>query len=873
MGDEERFHRHTGSASGVRPRTARLRRLSVPHRASIVDDVPVDVQSVVSDRESVANADEELESDAGDVFAFAPPVLSGAPSDGYSGRLPTPTGRYTPLDVPEEEGDERSSRTGWDTHADISGLERDPHGASGSQWASPRSRGSTMTVPISEDSSSVKGLRLLDGRHGYALSLEPSTDDPYTPGLVGTKRQDDQGSVFHMVPMRSVDGIDEKEGDDSTLAAALPEYTQEEEEEDSPYPEVRAAVSNVDDPSMPTLTIRMWIIALLLSIVGGGANMFFAFRYPSPSLTPVVVMVLAYPLGKLLAAILPIHVFYLPRWLGGFSFTLNPGAFNIKEHTLIAIMLNITIQQAYALNLIVVKDSKAFYGQKETPSFEVIFTLASQILGFGLSGVLRPFLVEPASMLWPQSLLTTTVLNTLHAEEDAGRWGMTRLRWFAFVGLVAFVYNFFPNYIFVALSQFCWMCWIAPRNVPLNVTMGTNGMGMSLLSFDWSEISFISSPMVTPWWAECNMMVMFVLCIWLVAPILYFTNTANMAYFPFASTNAFDNTGHPYNVTRVVKENTLEFNDEEYHRYSQLFLPATYAVSYFAGFACAIAVLVHGLLYHGRSMFNAVRRQRSEPDDVHAKLMRRYRPVPYWWFLLVLVVCLLAILVITQVKYMGLGVGQLLLALCVPLVYALPCGYLFAQSGQMVGTNLISEIIAGYLLPQRPLALILFKTLSVQTMISALSFTADLKVGHYMKIPPRTTFTLQLVGAVVVVLTQIGIKHLMFSTVPSLCMPEQVESGHLSCPHMQVFYTSSLFWGVIGPQRIFSKGSTYAPMLWGLLVGALIPLPFWYLTRRYPNSWFRFINTPVGLLAVTMVPAATGINFSCWFIVAFIFRT
>ena len=50
MGDEERFHRHTGSASGVRPRTARLRRLSVPHRASIVDDVPVDVQSIISDR-------------------------------------------------------------------------------------------------------------------------------------------------------------------------------------------------------------------------------------------------------------------------------------------------------------------------------------------------------------------------------------------------------------------------------------------------------------------------------------------------------------------------------------------------------------------------------------------------------------------------------------------------------------------------------------------------------------------------------------------------------------------------------------------------------------------------------------------------------
>lgn len=38
------------------------------------------------------------------------------------------------------------------------------------------------------------------------------------------------------------------------------------DEEDSPYPEVRAAVSNIDDPEMPTLTIRMWIVGLLLNL-------------------------------------------------------------------------------------------------------------------------------------------------------------------------------------------------------------------------------------------------------------------------------------------------------------------------------------------------------------------------------------------------------------------------------------------------------------------------------------------------------------------------------------------------------------------------------------------------------------------------------
>lgn len=38
------------------------------------------------------------------------------------------------------------------------------------------------------------------------------------------------------------------------------------DEEDSPYAEVRASVSNIDDTEMPALTIRMWFVGLLLCI-------------------------------------------------------------------------------------------------------------------------------------------------------------------------------------------------------------------------------------------------------------------------------------------------------------------------------------------------------------------------------------------------------------------------------------------------------------------------------------------------------------------------------------------------------------------------------------------------------------------------------
>ena len=52
-------------------------------------------------------------------------------------------------------------------------------------------------------------------------------------------------------------------------------------EDDSPYPEVRSAVANYDDPEMPASTIRAWILGIAWSILLSGLNQFFYLRYPS----------------------------------------------------------------------------------------------------------------------------------------------------------------------------------------------------------------------------------------------------------------------------------------------------------------------------------------------------------------------------------------------------------------------------------------------------------------------------------------------------------------------------------------------------------------------------------------------------------------
>jgi OPT oligopeptide transporter protein len=56
-------------------------------------------------------------------------------------------------------------------------------------------------------------------------------------------------------------------------------------EDESLYPEVWSAVANTDDPTMPSSTLRAWVLGLIWDILFAGVNQFFYFRYPSVWIT------------------------------------------------------------------------------------------------------------------------------------------------------------------------------------------------------------------------------------------------------------------------------------------------------------------------------------------------------------------------------------------------------------------------------------------------------------------------------------------------------------------------------------------------------------------------------------------------------------
>ncbi|KAJ6136602.1 hypothetical protein N7512_001762, partial [Penicillium capsulatum] len=628
------------------------------------------------------------------------------------------------------------------------------------------------------------------------------------------------------------------------------------EADDSPYPEVRAVIQPVDDLSMPVNTLRVWVIGLVFTIVGSGLNQFFSLRQPSVTISSLVAQLLAFPAGCAWAKWMPLG-------------RLNPDQhFNIKEHGLITIMANVSIGSAAATQIIeaIVK----FYHMPSHGGFEVLLCITTQLLGFGIAGMAARWLVSPASMLWPQVLSNAALLTTLHSRENAiaDGWRMTRLRFFLIVFVGGSIWYFAPGYLFTGLSTFSFICWIVPSNVVVNQLFGqTTGLGMSVLTFDWAQVVYANqSPLLVPFWAGANVMGSFALFFWLICPLLYYTNTWYSAYLPLLNSNTFDNTGSTYDTTRIMStDGTVD--QSAYRDYSPMFLPAGYAVTFGVAFANLTGIFFHVGLYHGKDLWRQWKG--TGKRDVHARLMSVYQTVPWWWFAAVTMLMFVLSIVTNEVWDTGLPVWGVLIAFLLPVVYFVPVGIIKAltniSSNQL---NLLTEFIGGYSFLGRPVANMVFKFYGYVGVQQGLEFVADMKLAHYLHIPPRTLFVAQGLATLVGAIVQCGVTVFMITRIDGVCTSDA--EGNFTCPHGRVTYSSSLIWGAVGPGRLFSSGQIYSNLLWFLLVGPVVVIITFLLGRRW--KVVNHLSWPVAFGAMSLVPPATGVNFSSWWAINVIFN-
>ena len=149
-------------------------------------------------------------------------------------------------------------------------------------------------------------------------------------------------------------------------------------DENSPVEQVALTVPVTDDPTLPVVTFRMWILGTLACAVLSFLNQFFWCRREPLTITAISAQIAVVPLGHLMAAALPSRVFFQgQKW----EFTLNPGPFNVKEHVLVTIFANSGAGNVYAIH--VVSAVRVFYGKELTFLVSLVVVVTTQVLGFG----------------------------------------------------------------------------------------------------------------------------------------------------------------------------------------------------------------------------------------------------------------------------------------------------------------------------------------------------------------------------------------------------------------------------------------------------------------------------------------------------------
>ncbi|KAJ3707047.1 hypothetical protein LUZ61_010752 [Rhynchospora tenuis] len=663
---------------------------------------------------------------------------------------------------------------------------------------------------------------------------------------------------------------------ESAQEMAMEPGNEGEEEENSPVEQVRMTVLTTDDPTLPVWTFRMWVIGIFSCALMSFLNQFFSYRTEPLIITSITVQVASLPAGRLLANILPEKKFRLPGF-GDRLFSLNPGPFNIKEHVLISIFANAGYAfgngSAYAVGIVNI--IKAFYHRNISFFAGWLLIITTQVLGYGWAGLMRKYVVEPAHMWWPSTLVQVSLFRALHEKEENR---MSRSKFFLITLICSFTWYTIPGYFFPTLTSISWLCYIFKNSVTAQqLGSGMKGLGLGAFSLDWSAVSsFLFSPLISPFFAIANIFVGFFLFMYVAIPVTYWgLDLYSAKKYPIFSSHLFTGNGTKYDISAIVNQN-FELDKAAYAQQGRIHLSTFFALSYGLSFATIAATITHVGFFYGSEIYERFRASYKGKPDIHTRMMKKYEDIPAWWFYFLLALTIVISLVLcTVLKHqVQLPWWGLLFACAMAFVFTLPISIITATTNQTPGLNVITEYSMGLIYPGRPIANVCFKVYGYMSMAQAVSFLADFKLGHYMKIPPKSMFIVQFVGTMLAGTVNIGVAWWLLTTIENICDTDKLSpNSPWTCPGDRVFFDASVIWGLVGPKRIFGSEGTYGALNWFFIIGAIGPIIVWVFHKTFPSqSWIPLINLPVLIGATAYMPPATALNYNMWVAVGTVFN-
>ena len=234
----------------------------------------------------------------------------------------------------------------------------------------------------------------------------------------------------------------------------------------------------------------------------------------------------------------------------------------------------------------------------------------------------------------------------------------------------------------------------------------------------------------------------------------------------------------------------------------------------------------------------------TNSKDIHTRLMKSYKEVPEWVYFIVLCASIGIGAAGIAAYPTNTSPAVVLYGVFLAIIFCIPCGIIMAITNVEITLNVVAELFGGLWFPGNATAMNYFKAYGYITTSHTLHFAQDLKLAHYVHIPPWVTFNCQMFATFVSTFVCTAILNYQMTKIPDVCTPEQKD--HFICPGVNTFFTASVLWGTLGPKRMFGAGAIYNGLLWCFPLGALIPIPFYFLARKWKA--FQYFHAPVFLM-------------------------
>ncbi|KAI8562212.1 hypothetical protein RHMOL_Rhmol03G0017100 [Rhododendron molle] len=325
-------------------------------------------------------------------------------------------------------------------------------------------------------------------------------------------------------------------------------------------------------------------------------------------------------------------------------------------------------------------------------------------------------------------------------------------------------------------------------------------------------------PLSTPRSTIFNLMGGLLLLLNVVTPIINWTNAYETKRIPLSSSEMHDSLGHIYNVSRVRSADGITLDEKAYEDYSRVYFSALTVASNCFKVGSISAGLIGSFLGLGP-------------------------------------------------KTNLITLSILLLSCIVALVLVPPLGIFVATTGHVIPVELASKLLGGYIYPSTPFQGMIFDSFANQITINTVSILGTMKLGHYVKIDPKTTYTV--VVAAMIIGASVSFGETWYRTYPgkNSCSKDKLPTG--SCPWLDVFYNTTYMWAFLGSDRILNEGNYDVLGLWFIVVSAVAQVLLLILSRKW--KFLQYINLPIILAVSSGMPPAMAAYMNSWLAVGIIF--